>query len=572
MTDTYACGITMYRPTGDLYEILGFDSPTDPLVIASAGYRRLEAGELTPDERYAWKALSNHAYASLYAKERNTEALYRAGFFDDGLPKLAVHYKVENAYFATTPLQKLISNFHKLGPSHRHHAVLVTTGGMAPIHDGHIAMMEEARKIAEARGYDVLAGYFAPGHDSYVGQKYGGTAAIPAEHRCAMVELAVQDSDWLDCDPWAARYMPAEINFTDVRRRLDDYITHQTGILVDVIYVYGSDNEGFGDALPDRSICVPRSAFSSKLAREGNHDHLNPKVRDYLLTWDKPDTGTLPYLIRNEENEAIARFTLQAPIEELEKRRIQLQSAVRLGIAQLFKTIGHQNKVHLLSVSEQIHQAREVIGDRKTISLDPFFKGDHRIDSTRYFAMSEAQLKPLFRAERQGDIALEDQGKAIPAGEYVIVEDDMVTGGTIMSAISVLPRDVKVVDKVILSDFADYAGVEYFDVVDLRDFIVGSSYGGLSVLTGNGSKARAPYALPYVSLRARAKIPANAELEISRIIWQANVRFFKGLGITIADCDDGFQVLATDLGFSQSCNMEDFCQWHVDRLLEPVIG
>lgn len=572
MTDTYACGITMHRPTGDLYEILGFDIPVDPIVVAGAGIRLQEQnGFLTPDQSYAWKALSDHSYALLYSKERNTEALYRAGFFDDGLPMLVQHYKAADPYFAATPVQKLLDNFNKRPVSSKNWAVLVTTGGMAPIHNGHIAMMEEARKIAEDNGFAVLTGYFAPGHDSYVGKKYGGTAAIPAEHRCAMVELATQDSDWLDCDPWAARYMPAEINFTQVVQHLDEQIAHQTGILVDVIYVYGSDNEGFGAAMPHRhSIMVPRSAISSKLAREGNHDHLDPKVRDYLLTWDKEDTGELPYLIRNEENEAIRQWSNIVPLDQLEKRRIQLQSTVRLGIAQIFKSLGHTNKVHLLPISNQAVEAKKVIGDRKTISLDAFFRGaDFRIQSTRYFAMSSSQFKPLYRAERIGCLPLLEQGEQVAPGDYVLVEDDSVTGGTIMSALSVLPQGVNVTDKVILSDFADYAGVDYYDVVDLRDFIVGSQHGGLSVLTGLGHKARAPYALPYVSLRARAKIPAQAELEISRVIWQANVRFFKDTTITLNDCDEGLKVLAVDMGFEAETLVENFCQWHVDKLMEP---
>ena len=572
MTDTYACGITMHRPLGNLYDILGVSVSANPSQAAERGYQlQQEQGELTADQRYAWKALSDFHYATLYRKTLNTEDLYNAGFFDDGLSKLVPDHVAYDPMFTTTPLQKLINNFNKATVSGRRFAVLVTTGGMAPIHDGHIAMMETAREVAAQTGFEVLAGYFAPGHDSYVGQKYGGTAAIPAEHRCAMVELATRNSDWLDCDPWAARYMPAEINFTDVVNRLENYIAHQTGILVDVIYVYGSDNEGFG-AIGRTSICVSRSGVSSKLAREGHHDHLDPQVRDYLLSWDKLETGNLPYLIRNEENMAIEHWAHKAPIEELEKRRVQLQSAVRLGIAQLFKTLGQTNKVHLLPLSDQTQQARETIGDRKTISLDPFFRGDYRIDSTRYFAISEAQLAPLFRGERQNHASLKEQGAAIPAGDYLIVEDDCVTGGTIASAISVLPSDVNITGKVILSDYSEHAGTEYYDVVDLRDFIVGSLHGGLSVLTGQGTKARVPYALPYVSLRARAKIPAQVEMEVSRIVWQANVRFFTGLDITVGDCDDGLQTLAADIGFSTNVSMAEFCQWHVDRLLEPVFG
>jgi hypothetical protein len=570
MTDTYACGITMDRPKENLYELLGLEPLSGHNDIHLAGRRLLEEGMSTA-QRYAWKALADPCYRRVYEKTQDSKDLYRAGFFDDGLPQLAMSHKAWDPVFMTTPLEKVRKHFIAWLKSDRSREpiVLVTTGGMAPIHNGHIAMMDEARKIAEDQGYSVLGGYFAPGHDSYVGQKYGGTAAIPAEHRCSMVELATQESNWLDCDPWAARYMPAEINFTDVVMRLQEYLKFHVGQYLRVFYVYGSDNEGFGEALPGQSIMIPRSDISSKLAREGNHDHLNTKVRDYLLTWDKQDTGELPYLIRNEENLAIRRWHSIIDESELEKRRIQLQSTVRLGIAQVFKSLGHQNKVHLIPVSEQLAQAEKVVGDRLTLSLDPFFPGDEMFQSTRYFAVSEAQRKPQFRAERVGFPFLEEQAQNIPDGEYVLVEDDTVTGGTIRSALDLLPQGVKIVDQVILSDFGDYAGTEYYDVVDLRDFIVGSDYGGLSVILGSGAKARVPYAAPYVSLRARAKIPAAAELEISRIIWQANVRFFKNTDIKIRHCDLGFQEFASYLGFEKDTLMEEFCHWHVGCLLEP---
>lgn len=572
MVDTYACGIQMERPEEDLYVLSGFPQDVKPIEVAH--YLRnngVDLRDMPASERYAIKALGDPYYNALYRRTRSTKALYDAGFFDDGLEKLAQEYPAAHPRFFSTNLEKVKANMVAAGPSALGRmAVIFTTGGMAPIHNGHIKMMEAAREHLEGEGKVVVGGFFAPGHDSYVGQKYGGTAAISAAHRCAMVELAVQDSDWLECDPWAARYMPAEVNFTDVFHRLTKFINEHLWDWIDVYYVCGSDNGGFINAIDGRVIVVTRSELSSKMAREGQHDHLNPAVRDYLLDLN-PNTGTLPYLIRNEENDAIAGWAgFFGGEAEMEKRRVQLQSTVRLGIAQVFKSLGHQHKVHLLSVSEQRLKARAVIGDRPVISLDPFFNSTYRIDSTRYFAPAEAQFKPLFRAERTGFDVLSDQAKRIPQGSYVLVEDDSVTGGTIMSAMAVLPSGVEVEQVVLLSDFADYKDETYYDVVDLRDFIVGSYCGGLSVSLPDGRKGRAPYAAPFVSLRSRAKIPADAEIEVSRIVWQANVRFFEGTGIRIENCDEGFRAFARFLDWKPEVPVEDFCRWYVERLMDIV--
>lgn len=553
----------MHRPEGDLYEILGVDEAFDPVFVAV----RFHEGKLTDDQRYAWKALSDPYYAALYRKTRSTRALFDAGFFDDGLDHLVSNSKVADTTFFTTSVDKLRGKDLTGRP-----LVLLTTGGMAPIHNGHIAMMEEARRQAEAQGWNVIGGYFAPGHDSYVGQKYNGTAAIPAAHRCAMVELAVKDSDWLELDPWAARYLPCEVNFTDIIRRMETYLIDALQSLnIEVAYVCGSDNAGFKAVCPERVFVVERSAISSKLAREGNHDHLNPEVRDYLLSWQEPNTGTLPYLIRNEEDDAIHNWaSFFGGPENMTKRRIQLQSAVRLGIAQLFKNQGHEHKVHLLPVSKQREAAAKIINGRETITLDPFFPSLYEISSTRYFPLCGDQFKPLYRGARFGWRPLDEQGRLIPEGKYVLVEDDTVTGGTIASALSHLPKNVEIEETIILSDFADYAGVEYYDVVDLRDFIVGSYCGGLSVVLPTGAEARAPYALPYVSLRSRAKIPATAEMEISRVIWQANLRFFSGTEIKVSNTDPGFQALMYAAGYMKHDLMSTVCLDHIDKLLYNV--
>jgi nicotinic acid mononucleotide adenylyltransferase len=85
-------------------------------------------------------------------------------------------------------------------------AVLVTTGALNPVHRGHIEMLEIARRALNEQlpGCPVVAGFISPSHELYVKPKCSrfGLHCWSAEHRTAMVDLAVSGSDWLDCGRW----------------------------------------------------------------------------------------------------------------------------------------------------------------------------------------------------------------------------------------------------------------------------------------------------------------------------------------------------------------------------------
>jgi len=50
-------------------------------------------------------------------------------------------------------------------------AVLVSTGGMNPMHRGHVAMLYQARARLEQEGYTVLGAWLSPSHDEYLQPK-----------------------------------------------------------------------------------------------------------------------------------------------------------------------------------------------------------------------------------------------------------------------------------------------------------------------------------------------------------------------------------------------------------------
>lgn len=74
--------------------------------------------------------------------------------------------------------------------------VLCLNGAFNPPHLEHVAMMEEAKRIAEAQGLKVVGGYLSPSSDRYVSEKKGDWAAWLGL-RAKMCAEAVKESNWL---------------------------------------------------------------------------------------------------------------------------------------------------------------------------------------------------------------------------------------------------------------------------------------------------------------------------------------------------------------------------------------
>ena len=107
-----------------------------------------------------------------------------------------------------------------------------------------------------------------------------------------------------------------------------------------------------------------------------------------------------------------------------------------------------------------------------------------------------------------------------------------------------------------------------FDIVDLRDFIIGVQNGGLIVRLPNKEIAISPYILPYVSLKTRATISASEEMNISIKLWEMNREFYNKIGgnITLEQTDIGFRRLMNYIGFTNDTSLIEICNWHIKKL------
>jgi hypothetical protein len=226
-------------------------------------------------------------------------------------------------------------------------------------------------------------------------------------------------------------------------------------------------------------------------------------------------------------------------------------------------------QVVVMDVEIQRKLARKMIGKRKTISLDAFFEGDFNANTSRVFTLAGPQHKAESHCERPGTHM--QPFSDLEPGDYILVEDDTVTGKTIERVRNRLPRGVTADVQIIMSDFSKTKGSTptnlYYDVVDLRDFIVGSKHGGLVVYSPGDHLVRVPYMAPYVSLRTRGMIPGAKEKAVSLAMWKANVKFFQAIGdATLSECYVAFVDFAKELGWKTGCSMVDICQWHVTML------
>lgn len=125
--------------------------------------------------------------------------------------------------------------------------VLVACGSFSPITLLHLRIFEDARAALAAQNMDVVLGVLSPVHAAY-----GKTSLVSMEHRLNMVELAVEDSDWLtvsryECSQnqwtptravlaWHAAYLAREPVFAEGEEERGE----QTG-LIKTMLICGSD-------------------------------------------------------------------------------------------------------------------------------------------------------------------------------------------------------------------------------------------------------------------------------------------------------------------------------------------
>lgn len=161
------------------------------------------------------------------------------------------------------------------------------------------------------------------------------------------------------------------------------------------------------------------------------------------------------------------------------------------------------------------------------------------LDITRLFYLADGQVSSENLIPRIGKPSLEQQISQITHTDLTFVDDDIASGKTFKMISKFLPENVRVQELIALSQqsfYEEYHNEEsynFHDIVDFRDFLIGSKESGLTVELPNGDIGKAPYIWPYVSISHRAKILTSIK-EIFLLISGRLIKIFINLLILLS--------------------------------------
>ena len=171
-------------------------------------------------------------------------------------------------------------------------AVCFYNGSFAPIHAGHLNVLEEAKQYIDNLGtHELIAAYISPSHSDYVMRKLSPEECISTGHRLAMIQLALKNLDWVMIDLFET-FQPHHTSLCTIMKKFISRIRSQlpNAQHIDVFWLKGEDALRF-----PMSENLLRQGYHSLyvLNREFNKNETHMKsssqlVQDpYLERWQK---------------------------------------------------------------------------------------------------------------------------------------------------------------------------------------------------------------------------------------------------------------------------------------------
>lgn len=483
-----------------------------------------------------WKINRDPYYAELY-QLYGKSFIDEAGYFPD---TSTIDENIENSLnILCTPLFHVTTQL----ASAKNPCVLLNTGSFCPIHDGHIHMMEQAKKAAELKGYNVVAGYFSPGHDEYIFSKVK-SKALPIHERLRLINESAMETGWLSADPWEGLFCKVAVNFTDVVYRLEKYIEKHTGKKIPVFFVCGSDNARFALTFFNKGHCivVNRPGYEDRFLKykekcieqkdriiftEGYNDNSSTRMREF-------------HIIKKVASHVVIRTTGNTE-----------ESKVNQILKEYFNDIRIEN----------IALQQKIFNDIKfpLINIDPLMSSRFNLEISRCYDLFGIE-KTGFN-NRPGSLTLKEQIKNIPSGEYVLFDDDIHSGDTMRFARKMLEEaGVKIHGHLSFTIAKD----EDTEILDSRDFIIDGKNNGLLIRLPDGTCCRAPYLYPFVCPYSRGSV--HQPLIFSIKLWEWNKLYFREQKKKLNELDNKQLFLFS--GFFKNDDMADICAYYENYLKE----
>lgn len=477
-------------------------------------------------------------------------------------------------------------------------------------------LLETAKRELESRGMAVLGGYICPDHDQYVSSKIK-SGSLSAAQRLELCELAVEESDWLMVDRWAAIYASGAVRFTTIVDHIDKMIKQhvKTNKQIHIVYAFGGDNAMFASSFVARWSCIcvlrpgsldyfdgvtafeslrtnPRIIFSrdttapldSTSIRNGDLSGLLPRVRDKYVSMQRAehdayaerDPSLLPsiitFYVRNEGLWAIQPFSrkLNCSPDHLLKAYETFCEGLQHIFELSFESGATTRSIALQDQQAELERLLSEQGD--IISLDACLSGSHDL-SVWYVSKPLVKTSTAVMTPPEQALASEKIEKSKAFSYTVLAEHLPVDAETERLITEQLPVGCSIAKYISFLDLisSDSGNLtkelrtENCTLINARDYLAGSHEGGTVLQLGEGYLARAPSIIPYVRPSHRAHVDVTVEVGFSREVWELNRRFFQtvGGGLTVKDMPVRFQALCEIQGFPADMHMTDLCDWHI---------
>lgn len=543
------------------------------------------------DQRIAFKIWVDPYYKSVFEVNCCYQDVLDAGFFDDNVLDSYFLNPYEDCRKLLTPFHLLQANLDILKTDNKENkkqnVVLLTTGSFAPIHIGHIAMMEKAKEAVEQNGFNVLGGYMSPSHDNYVSLKDEGRAKMHVIRRIEYIETALSKSTWIQADPWEGLYNSVAINFTDVITYLENYLNTIFNLEqpIRVFYVFGSDYLNFSQAFAFKGGCVivPRTGYDIGNIKAKINSFENPNIFisnpsvERKISSSSIRRGQLNALPEN----LIGHYTSNLEIKNSEEFTIALRNDSnhsllnwldRQGIVDKYNSVFRNRLKEAISSSYHINIVKLLVIDTNSqksivkyleskgpvLSLDPICSSEYNLRMSRVFALAGNQITRLKMSVEEN--TMQSQLESLdPAKTIYLVDDDIITGNTVNHVLENYIPNSSSVEVVSLFDYGNHTNDAFnkvYEVLDERDFLFGSKDGGLVIELPDSTLARVPYILPFVNPVWRCQVNADQALSFSKQILLANLSFFIEFPtLQVKDTDSMSKLFFNYVGYEDNVSM-----------------